>query len=145
MVSQRAQPISLMLISIPSDNWASIGFTGLPGTRFNPLRPSSPSSFATRATRPKSLVSMWALSARALSTSKACEIASRMMPSPTPILSSSKIVLQIYFASLAEADDKSSRMFEIFLEVERLPEIVANFLSCLNTKSTVRGCEKKVI
>ena len=131
LVSQSAHPISSTLMSIPSDNCASIGFTGLPGINVNFLSPSSPSSFATFATSPKSFVNIWALSATALSTSNAWDIASRMIPSPTPILSSSKMVLQMYFASFPEAEDKSSRILEILRAVDLLPDIVANFLNWL--------------
>ena len=82
---------------------ASIGFTGVPGVKFNSLSPASPFSFATTAIKPKSFVSIIALSTTDLSILNAWAIASLTTPSPTPILSSSRIVRVKYFASLAEA------------------------------------------
>lgn len=107
------------------------------------MSPFSPSSLATLATSPKSFVSICARSATDFSTSNACEIASRIVPSPTPILSSSIIVLDIYFASVAVADDKSSKTIAIFLDVDLSPEILVNFLRLLNTKSISRGLKKR--
>src|SRR5574344_2093942 len=77
--------------------------------------------------------------------SKASEMASRIIPSPTPILNSSVIVLVIYLASVPEAEDNNSKIIEIFLLVELLPEIVANFFKLLKTNLILRGCEKKVV
>ena len=96
--------------------------TGVPGVRLSLDNPLAPSKRAVLATTEKSFVSIWALSTTFLSISKACAIASRTMPSPTPILNSSVIVLVKYFASVAEACDNNSKMIsnddgeEIFTE-----------------------------
>ena len=92
-----------MISGIGGASCASIGFTGVPGVKFNSLSPASPFSFATTAIKPKSFVSIIALSTTVLSILDAWAIASLTTPSPTPILSSSRIVRVKYFASLAEA------------------------------------------
>ena len=67
------------------------------------------------------------------------------MPSPTPILNSSVIVLVKYFASVAEACDNNSKMIEILRLVDLEPLIFDSFCKLSNTKLMVNGCEKKVI
>ena len=144
LVSQSAHPISGMISSRGGASCASIGFTGVPGVRLSFSKPALPCSLAVLATTEKSLVSIWALSTIALSMSNASAIASRTIPSPTPILSSSVIVRVRYFASVALACDSSSRRTAILRFVDLEPEICDSLRRLLKTKSIVRGCEKNV-
>ena len=134
-----------MISATGGDSCASIGFTGVPGVRLSFDNPSPPSRRAVVATTEKSLVSICARSTIALSMSNACAIASRTIPSPTPILSSSVIVRVRYLASVAEACDNNSRIMEILRLVEREPLIFDSLRRLSKTKLMVRGCEKNVI
>ena len=73
----------------------------------------------------------------------ASAIASRTIPSPTPILSSSVIVRVKYLASVADAWDNNSRIMDILRLVDFEPEIVVSFIRLSKTNLIVNGCEKK--
>ena len=134
-----------MISATGGESCASIGLTGVPGVKLSLANPPAPSKRAVLATTEKSLVNICALSTTFLSISNACAIASRIIPSPTPILNSSVIVRVKYLASVAEACDNNSRIIEILRLVDREPLIFDNFCRLSNTKLMVNGCEKNVI